>query len=88
MHLLCLLLHRSNLRSLLCRADDRSINLIHQLMQVNAGLLLLVISDIAIIDGVLGGRLLRAGDPVLVVERVHTVHVGCHVRGLRLLIRE
>jgi hypothetical protein len=31
---------------------------------------------------------LRAGDSVLVVERVHAVHVGCHVRGLRLLIRE
>ena len=80
MHLLCLLLHRSNLRSLLRRADDRSIDLIHKLMQVYAGLLLLVISDITVVGGVLSGRLLRAGDPILVVERVHTVHVGCHVR--------
>jgi hypothetical protein len=88
MDLLCLLLHRSNLRSLLCRADDRRVNLIHQLMQVDAGLLLLVIRDIAVIHGVLRGRLLRAGHPVLIVERVHAVHVGRHVRGLRLLIRE
>ena len=68
MHLLCLLLHSANLRSLLCRADDRSVNLVHQLMQVDAGLLFLVVGDIAVIDGVLGGRLLRAGHPVLVVE--------------------
>ncbi len=88
MYLLCLLLHRSKFCSLLSWADDRSINLIHQLMQVDAGLLLLVISYIAVIDGVLRGRLLRAGDPILVVERVHAVHVGCHVRRLRLLIRE
>ena len=57
-------------------------------MQVYAGLLLLVISDITVVHGVLSGRLLRARHPVLVVERVHTVHVGRHVRGLGLLIRE
>ena len=33
-------------------------------------------------------RLLRASDSVLVVERVHAVHVRGHVRRLRLFVGE